>query len=144
MLSVRSLSGNVVTTVEGATLGRSDFLDALKHHLSDLMGLPTQRLRLCCGGQEVLKSCSWSCLGFPAEMQVLVLPYDMDATQDLVSAISEEDYEGVLSALRMPADPNAQYCLSGCNRKILMPLVVACAVSNLSIVRALVQASADV
>ena len=44
-------------------------------------------------------------------------------------AISEEDYEGVLSALRMPADPNAQYCLCGCNRKILMPLVVACAVS---------------
>ena len=100
-------------------------------------------------------------------------------------AISEEDYDGVLSSLEVPADPNAQYTLTASGTTILSPLVVACAVclgpgcpvvslflvfvsefilklttqtqgmlvfnraagelrSNLSIVRALVQARADV
>eukprot|EP00439_Symbiodinium_sp_Y106_P028014 s2694_g3.t1 len=95
--------------------------------------------------QEVTKSCSWASLGFPSEMQILVLPYVTSASQQLMSAISEEDYDGVLSSLEVPADPNAQYTLTASGTtKILSPLVVACAVSNLSIVRALVQARADV
>ncbi|CAE7267461.1 ANK1 [Symbiodinium microadriaticum] len=110
------------------------FNRAVRRHLAALIGVPTFRQKLLLEGHMLQDDDLWD--GSMKELQLVVLPFSRDWTEDLWAAVRKNSHLQVKELLEQSQDPNVEALA-------LTPLLHASSRGFLAITQLLLEASAE-
>mmetsp|Transcript_70012 Transcript_70012/g.121157 ORF Transcript_70012/g.121157 Transcript_70012/m.121157 type:complete len:322 (+) Transcript_70012:2-967(+) len=133
---IRSLSGELIVSLH---MPSRSSIQSVKKYLSQQSGYKLYTQQLLCRHAGILdKSQTLRMLTPPVELQLVCLPFDADAGNELLQSALQGDAQAVVRHLEAPACPDWSRPRDG-----LTPLIAASHIGAVSCVESLLEAGAD-
>ena len=110
LLQIRSITGEVAASLDTTSFGSEEGPTglAVKQRLKEGLGVSRFRQKLLVEDHVVEDAATWSSLGSPDEMLLVLLEFTDEASEQLLDGALQGDLAAVKSCLELPQEPNCQ------------------------------------